>query len=170
MLSVQSSREIVFQGLSSGEIVRLVESFQGLGLRDSQCKAPQHLCKILPSFTKLCTLRLELHRLEVESCLPYGLTKTFKFDQYWSLIWKGSGTAWKNSFRISHPMLSGQCYRRKVLHGLHFGGTVSILVPPPRRNNWAVEEPSDECRASRDCALKYAVSPWINANNIWCEW
>ena len=53
-------------------MVRLEESFQDLGLGDSQCGAPQVLSKIVPSFTKMSTLRLELPVLDVQRGAPYG--------------------------------------------------------------------------------------------------
>ena len=78
--------EMSFQGLSSGEMVRLEESFQDLGLGDSQCGAPQLLCKIVPSFTKMSTLRIELPVIEVQRGTPHDLTKTVEFEQDLSLI------------------------------------------------------------------------------------
>ena len=62
-------------------MVRLEESFQDLGLGDSQCGAPQLLRKIMPSFTKMSTLRLELPVLEVQRGLPYDLTQTDEFEK-----------------------------------------------------------------------------------------
>ena len=67
-------------------MVHLEESFQDLGLGDSQCGAPQILRKMLPSFTKMNTLRLELPVLEVQRGPPHDLTKTDEFEQDLSLI------------------------------------------------------------------------------------
>ena len=67
-------------------MVPLVESLRDLGLGDSQREAPQLLCKILPIFTKVCTLRLELPVLEVQRGLPHDLTQTDEFEQDLSLI------------------------------------------------------------------------------------
>ena len=67
-------------------MVRLEESFQDLGLGDSQCGAPQVLSKIVPSFPKMSTLRLELPVLEVQRGPPHDLTKTVEFEQDLGLI------------------------------------------------------------------------------------
>ena len=92
-------------------MVRLEESFQALGLGDSQCGAPQLLRKLVPSFTKMSTLRLELPVLEVQRGPPHDLTKTVEFDTDLSLISEGFETALKNSFLAPHPMLSVQSSR-----------------------------------------------------------
>ena len=76
----------MFDGLSYGEIVRLMQRSQGLGLRGSQREAPQLLCKILPSFTKMCTLRSELPLLEGQRGPPNDLTKTDKSEKDLGLI------------------------------------------------------------------------------------
>ena len=123
--------KIIFQGLSSGEMVRLEESFQDLGLGDSQCGAPQLLRKIVASFTKMSTLRLELPRfgfparssrgfiplLEVQRGPPHDLTQNAKIEQDLILILKGFETALQNSFLSPHPLLSVQSYRRNSISG-----------------------------------------------------
>ena len=97
-----------------------------MGLGDFQREAPELLCKILPS----CKVQLPL--LEVQRGLPYDLTKTDEFEQDLSL--DGFETAWKNSFLISHRMLSVQSTRRNVISGVElrrngpFSGELPWLV------------------------------------------
>ena len=67
-------------------MVRLEESFQDLGLGESQCGAPQVLSKIVPSFTQMSTLMLELPVLEVQRADTHDLIKTDNFEQDVSLI------------------------------------------------------------------------------------
>ena len=69
------------------------------------------LCKIVPSFTKMCTLRLELPVLEVQRGPPHDLTKTVEFDKDLGLILEGFETALQNSFLVPHSMLSVQSSR-----------------------------------------------------------
>ena len=55
--------KILFQGLSSGEMAPLDESFQGLCLGYFQHEAHEFLRKIIPSFREMCTLRSSSHSL-----------------------------------------------------------------------------------------------------------
>ena len=86
LLSVQSSRENHISGVELWRNGAFRGELPGFGFGDSQCGAPQLLHRIVPSFTKMCTLRLELPVLAVQRGPPHDLTKTVKFEQDLNLI------------------------------------------------------------------------------------